>query len=62
VYDVNKDFFEIRGVGYTDESIVPVLRAINTAFKPETIHTPTSQQYKEFKTGRRHPWAVDRVM
>jgi hypothetical protein len=39
-----------------------VLRAINTAFKPETIHTHTSQQYKEFKTGRRHPWAVDRVM
>ncbi|MCA9099599.1 MAG: hypothetical protein R3C10_21640 [Pirellulales bacterium] len=62
VYDVNKDFFEVHGVGYPDEAIVPLLRAINTAFKPETIHQPTSQPYKEFKTGRRHPWAVDRVM
>lgn len=67
VYDVNKDFFEIHGVGYPDESIVPLLRAINTAFKPDMIHkpliqTPTALPYKEFKTGRRHPWAVDRVM
>ena len=62
VYDVNKDFFDIRGVGYPDEAIVPLLVAINTAFKPESIHTPTARPYKEFKTGRRHPWAVDRLM
>lgn len=62
VFDVNGDFFEVRGVGYPDPEVIPVLQAINTAFKPEQIHNPISSQYKEFKTGRRHPWAEDRVM
>jgi hypothetical protein len=62
VIDVNKDYFEVRGLGYGDADVVPVLRAINTAFNPETIHNPTTAEYKEFDTGRRHPWAEDRVM
>jgi hypothetical protein len=62
IIDVNKDYFEIRGVGYTDADIVPLLRALNTAFNPETIHEPVDLEYKEFDTGRRHPWAEDRVM
>jgi len=62
VIDVNKDFFEIRGIGYGDAEVVPVLRNINTAFDPQKIHEPTSQEYKEFDTGRRHCWAEDRVM
>jgi hypothetical protein len=62
VFDVNKDAFEIRGIGYADADIVPLLRMINTAFNPDTIHAPTDAEYKEFDTGRRHPWAEDRVM
>jgi hypothetical protein len=62
IFDVNKDYFEVRGVGYGDADVVPLLRMINTAFNPETIHQPTSAEYKEFDTGRRHPWAEDRVM
>jgi hypothetical protein len=62
VIDVNKDFFEVRGIGYPDADIVPLLRMINTSFNPETIHSPTEAEYKEFDTGRRHPWAEDRVM
>lgn len=62
IIDVNKDFFEIQGVGYPDADIIPLLRMINTAFNPETIHNPTDGEYKEFDTGRRHPWAEDRVM
>ena len=62
VIDVNKDYFEVRGIGYPDADIVPLLRAVNTAFDPETIHDPTDAEYKEFVTGRRHPWAEDRVM
>jgi hypothetical protein len=62
VIDINKDYFEIRGVGYLDADIVPLLRNINTAFNPQTIHEPTADDYKEFDTGRRHPWAEDRVM
>jgi hypothetical protein len=62
VIDVNKDFFEVRGIGYTDADIIPVLRNINTAFDPQKIHEPTDLEYKEFDTGRRHPWAEDRVM
>jgi hypothetical protein len=62
VIDVNKDFFEIRGIGYPDADIVPLLRNINTAFDPQRIHEPTDLEYKEFDTGRRHPWAEDRVM
>ena len=62
VFDVNKDFFEIRGIGYADTDIIPLLRMINTAFNPETIHEHIDAEYKEFDTGRRHPWAEDRVM
>ena len=62
IIDVNKDFFEILGIGYADPDILPLLRMINTAFNPQSIHDPTEADYKEFDTGRRHPWAEDRVM
>jgi len=62
VIDVNKDAFEIRGIGYGDPDIVPLLRMINTAFNPQTLHNPIDADYKEFDTGRRYTWAHDRVM
>jgi hypothetical protein len=62
IFDVNGDFLEVRGAGYPDADIVPLLRAVNTAFDPDTIHNPTDAEYKEFATGRRHTWAEDRVM
>jgi hypothetical protein len=62
VLDVNKDAFEIRGIGYEDPAIVSLLRMVNTAFNPQTIHEPIDAEYKEFDTGRRYPWAHDRVM
>ena len=62
IFDINGDYFEVRGIGYPDADIVPLLRAVNTAFDPATVHDATELDYKEFKTGRRHPWAEDRVM
>lgn len=62
VFDINRDVFEIRGLGYADGDVVPVLEMVNTNFKPETIHAPTDAPYKEFLTGRRYPWAHDRVL
>jgi hypothetical protein len=62
VYDVNGDAFEILRIGYRDHDIVPILEAVNTVYKPESIHAETEDDYKEFKTGRRYPWAADRVM
>ena len=62
IIDVNKDYFEMRGLGYGDADIVPLLKMINAAYNPETIHEPTQAEYKEFGTGRCHPWAHDRVM
>lgn len=62
IIDVNKDYFEVRGLGYPDADVTPVLKQINTAFNPDTIHNPVDLEYKEFDTGRRHPWAEDRVM
>jgi hypothetical protein len=62
IIDINKDYFEIRGVGYLDADIVPLLQSINTAFDPKSIHEPIDREYKEFDTGRRHRWAEDRVM
>lgn len=62
VLDVNKDVFEIKGIGYPDADVVPLLRMINTAFNPETIHNPIDAEYKELDTGRRYTWAHDRVM
>ena len=62
IIDVNKDYFEVRGLGYADADVVPLLKMINAAYNPETIHEPTQAGYKEFGTGRCHPWAHDRVM
>lgn len=62
VYDVNGDSFEVRGVGYPDAEILPILDAVDTVYKRDSIHDPTDAEYKEFKTGRRYPWAADRVM
>ena len=62
IFDVNGDWFQVGGVGYADADVVPVLDAVNTAFNRETIHKPTDDEYKEFKTGRRYTWAADRVM
>jgi hypothetical protein len=62
VMDVNKDVFEIRGLGYPDSDIVAVLEAVQATYRPESIHQPPEGPFKEFKTGRRYPWAADRVM
>lgn len=62
VIDVNGDSLEVRGVGYPDAAIVALLKAVNSAFDPETIHKPTDAEYKEFATGRCHTWAEDRLM
>jgi hypothetical protein len=62
IFDVNGDFFEVQGVGYPDGDIVPILKAVHTAFNPDLIHSPFDGEYKEFKTGKRHPWAEDRLM
>ena len=62
VYDVNGDSFEIRGLGYPDADLIPLLQSINAVYNPSTIHEPTDAAYKEFKTGRCRPWAEDRVM
>lgn len=55
-------YLAVEGIGYPHPEIIPLLRAINTAFDPKTIHNATDLEYKEFFTGRRHAWAEDRVM
>ncbi len=62
LFDVNGDYFELQGLGYPDPEIIPVLKSFDTPFNPDSIHAPISGPYKEFKTGRRYPWAADRVM
>ena len=62
VFDVNGEFFEIRGLGYPNDDIVPVLQSINAVYKPDKIHRSVDRSFKEFLTGKRHPWAEDRVM
>ena len=62
LFDVNGDYFELRGLGYADVDVIPVLNSFNTPFDPESIHSPIDAPYKEFITGRRYPWAADRVM
>ncbi|MBX9624616.1 MAG: hypothetical protein K2X82_12480 [Gemmataceae bacterium] len=62
LFDVNKDFFEVRGVGYPDPDVAALLRMVNAAFDPAAVGDPTGADYKQFFTGRRFPWAHDRVM
>jgi hypothetical protein len=60
--DVNGDFVEITSLGYASTDIIPVLNALNAVFNKDSIHTPITRPYKEFKTGKRRCWAEDRVM
>lgn len=62
VIDVNKDSFEVRGIGYPDPDVVALLRMVNAAFNPQTVHEAPPGEYKEYDTGRRYTWAHDRVM
>ena len=62
ICDVNRDVFEVVGLGYADPDIIPILKEVNAAYDPCTVHLPTDAEYKEFNLGRRHPWAEDRVM
>ena len=62
VFDVNRNCFEITGLGYPDPDIIAVLDAVNAVYKKDAIHASFDGEYKEFKTGRRYPWAADRVM
>lgn len=62
VFDVNHDSFLIRGLGFPHADVAAVLDAVNAVYNRRTIHDPTDRPYKEFKTGRRRNWAVDRVM
>jgi hypothetical protein len=62
IIDINKDYFEVQGVGYGDPEIVPLLRNLNAAFDPEAIHKEVAAEYKEFNLGKCYPWAYDRVM
>ena len=62
VIDVNGDSFEIAGLGYEHPFIVEALDAINAAYDKTQIHAATDRPYKEFLTGKRYPWAQDRVM
>ena len=62
VLDINGDWFQIDGIGYLDADVNLLLRAVNAAFNPATIHDPVSDPFKELQAGRRYPWAADRVM
>ncbi len=62
ICDVNRDIFEIVGLGHADPDIIPVFKEVNAAYDPSTIHQPTEAEHKVFNLGRRHPWAEDRVM
>ena len=48
VFDVNGDYFEVRGIGYPDPDVAALLRAVNTAFDPKTIHDPAAGSWIVF--------------
>jgi hypothetical protein len=62
VHDVNRDVFEIAGLGYADPEIIPVLQSLNASYDPATVHLAPAAEPKEFPLGRCRPWAEDRVM
>jgi hypothetical protein len=62
IFDVNGEYFEVTGIGYPDKDVSPLLTAIGTSFKPESIHNPIPRPFKEFMTGRCFPWAEDRIL
>ena len=62
VFDVNGDSFEIRGVGYESAEITELLDAVNAVYRKDSIHKPFGREFKEFPTGKRYAWGVDRGM
>jgi hypothetical protein len=62
ICDINRDAFEVIGLGYPDAEVLPLLQEINASYDPATIHQPPTTDPKELTLSRRHPWAEDRVM
>jgi len=62
VFDVNGDWFEVCGVGYESPEITGLLDAVNAVYRKDSIASPFGREYKEFATGKRYAWGVDRVM
>lgn len=63
VFDVNGDYFEVRGLGHEQADVIALLRLVNAAYDPDTILKPPPRgEYRELDTGRRHAWAADRAM
>ncbi len=50
------------GLGYADPEIIPVLKSLNAAYDPGTVHMSPTAEPKQFNLGRCQPWAEDRVM
>jgi hypothetical protein len=42
--------------------VIPILKEINAAYDPSTLHNRTDLECKEFNLGRPPPRAEDRVM
>ena len=62
VFDVNGDWFEVREIGYESEQITELLDAVNAVYRKDSIGNAFAREYKEFPTGKRYAWGVDRVM
>jgi hypothetical protein len=62
IHDVNRDVFEVAGLGYADPDIVPVLKSLGASYDPETVHLDPAAEPKQFRLGRCRPWAEDRAM
>jgi len=62
IFDVNGEYFEVTGIGYLDEDVSRLLKALGTSFKPESIHNPIPRPFKELMTGRCFPWAEVRIL
>ncbi len=61
IIDVNKDVFELLGIGYAHPDVQAILDEVNAAYDPRSLPLPVAD-FKEYDTGRRYPWAQDRVM
>tara|TARA_B100000029_G_C17465157_1_gene920008 strand:+ start:254 stop:580 length:327 start_codon:yes stop_codon:yes gene_type:complete len=62
VFDVNGEWFEVLGIGYLSPEITELLDAVNAVYRKDSIAKPFSREFKEFPTGKRYAWGVDRVM
>ena len=62
IVDINKDRFVVEGLGFGDENLIELLRALGAAFDPQKLRQlgPDFTGLREYSLSRTWAWGAER--